>query len=211
VSDTQPNVTLPTGFAWGEVSVNGLLVSAAKNDTTGMVLLYLTDATEKTSNFYIYYETTGQFEPFRPLAVKGGQYTLLAMPTGQEPPVGTVAGTLTYAEEKTVSAFLYEDVDLADYAIVYATSPAGQTGLYVYDRTDGSLQRYYQTPTVENEPADNVVDEPPAPTGILAFFTAYRTPLLVGGAVCGGLALLIGAIVLVVVLSRRPRNSRCKH
>ncbi len=211
VSDTQPNVTLPTGFAWGEVSLNGLMVSAAKNETTGMVLLYLTNATETASDFYVYYETAGQFELFRPLAVKGGQYTLLAMPAGQEAPAGTVAGTLTYAEGKTVSAFVYEDAALADYTVVYATSPAGLTGLYVYDRTDGSLQRYHQTPA-EEEPVDNdLVDEPQAPTGILAFFTTYRTHLLVGGAACGGLALLIGAVVLLVVMLRRPRNSRCKH
>lgn len=204
VSDSQPSAALPAGFAWSTATVNGVLVSAAKHELTETVLLYLTPAGSKDGNFYIYYENNGQFAPFRPFTVNGGQYILLDMPAGQAAPVGTLLSTLTY-EGGSVSAFVYEAPAQADFSVVYAIAPNGNIGLYVYDRTDGSLQRYRETDT----PADTLPQEDPPKEGLLAYLMAHKNVLLIVAAVCGGLALVAGVAILITVMSRR-RHGR-KH
>ncbi len=204
VSDTQKAIDLPAGFVWDTATVNNMLVSAAKHEKSGMVLLHLIPADSKEGSFYIYYQNEGQFAPFRPYAVSGGQYVLLDMPAGQAAPLGTKRDMLHY-EGGSVSAFVYEDTAQADFTIVYAVSPAGVTGLYVHDRTDGSLQRYREVEL----PADLLMEEPTEPNGGLpAFLAAYKTTLLMVAAVCGGLLLVAGAVVLLIVLKKRHFGSK---
>ncbi len=208
VLDTQPEEALPAGFQWDFITLKEQQVSAAKNEKTGMVLLYLESTVDGKKAFYIYDEESGEFATFRPFRVKGGNYVLLDMPAEQDAPTGTAAGTLEY-EGGSVSAFMYHDEALTDYAIVYATSLEGNTGLYVYDRTDGSLQRYHEVPQPEPMPVE---PEPEVPANaFVAFVTDYREVLLIGAAVLGGVALLIGAIALLVTVIRRGKRAKCKH
>ena len=130
-------------------------------------------------------------------------YTLLDIPADMAAPAGTVAGEVTIGEQ-TVPAWLYEDTAQADFSVVYATAPDGRTGLYVYDSTDGSMQRYRATAL----PADTAPEQPTG-NALTRFFTAYRTPILLGAAVLAGAALLVVAIVLLVMLLRKPDD--CKH
>ena len=210
VSDLQPNVALPVGFKWDYINLNGVDVPAAKNDATGMVLLHLTNELDKTADLYIYYATAGKFELFRPLAVTGGNYVLLDMPTGQAAPNGTVASVFPY-EGDSVDAFAYEDTGLADYLIVYATSPAGVTGLYVYDRTDGSLQRYYEQPAIQegNTQPEEQPDEQKH-SAFADFIVRYKGVILTVAAACCGLALLVTAIVFAARLLPGSRK-KGKH
>lgn len=207
VADTQPQVQLPAGFTWSYIPLNGVQVSAAKNEKTGMTLLYLTKATdEKASAFYIYNAASGEFAPFRPLAIAGADFVLLDMPSQQEPPTGTILGSFPY-KDTTVEAFTYTDALYKDYTIVYAVSPNGTAGLYVYDQVDGTMQRYH-APVA---PADVKVEQPAAKktNAVIAFFTDYRNVLLISAAILCGLALLIGAIVMAVRLL--PHSERGKH
>lgn len=205
VSDSQPSAALPAGFAWSTATVNGVLVSAAKHEVSETVLLYLTPVDSKDGSFYIYYENNGQFALFRPFAVNGGQYILLDMPAGQAAPAGTLLSTLTY-ESGSVSAFVYEAPDQADFSVVYAIAPNGNIGLYVYDRTDGSLQRYREVDT----PVDTLPpQEDPPSEGLLTYLLAHKNVLLIVAAVCGGLALVAGAVILITMINRR-RHGR-KH
>lgn len=212
VADTQPQVDLPAGYIWDYIELNRVDVPAARNMTTDTVMLYLTNEVTATGNFYIYYATAGEFELFRPLKVAGGNYTLLEMPAGQNAPAGTVPSTFPY-EGGTVNAFAYEDTGLADYLIVYAISPAGVTGLYVYDRTDGSFQRYYQQPALQAPPVDappNDGDQEPKENAFVAFVTRHRSVLLTVGAAGCGLALFICATVFAVRLIPGSRK-KGKH
>lgn len=202
VSEAQPDADLPVGFKWDFVSINGVDVSAAKNETTGMVLVYLTNEVEKSAAFYIYREEAGEFSLFRPLAVKGGHYVLLDMPDGQKAPVGTVAGTFA-ADSGAIAAFVYEDTGLSDLTIVYAMSPAGVTDLYVHDATDGSLQRYREIAVAtqpEEIPSQGEPQPEPKPNAFVSFVTTYRATILTVAAACCGLAILIAALALTIRL-----------
>ena len=211
VSEAQPDAELPIGFMWDFVNINGVDVSAAKNETTGMVLVHLTNEVEKTAAFYIYPEEEGNFSRFRPLAVTGGHYVLLDMPDGQEAPAGTVAGTFA-ADSGTVAAFVYEDAELKDLSIVYAMSPAGVTDLYVHDATDGSLQRYREitvtTQPEEDEPVQVEPEPEPKPNAFVSFVTTYRATILTVAAACCGLAILIATIALSVRLLKNRKAGR---
>ncbi len=203
VSDTQPDTTLPLGYGWDSVTLNGTVVAAAKNADNGTVLLWLTPAAGGEGAFYLYDETSGQFTQFRPLTVDSRLYILLPMPAGQETPAGTAAGTCSVGGQET-DAFLYEDTALSDYAIVYVTAPDGRTGLYVYDRTDDSFQRYHTVTVAAQTPADDT----PAPgrwQRVLAYVRSHWRLL----AVCAAGAAVI--IIAVVAVCRAHRNTNCRH
>ena len=204
VSDTQPEAALPAGYNWESVDFGGTTVTAAKHGTNGTTLLWLTPAAGGDGAFYLYDAASGQFAAFHPWTLDSRLYLLLSMPAGQEAPAGTVAGKCTVGELEA-DAFLYEDAALADFAILYVTAPEGRTGLYVYDRTDGSLQRYHTVAA----PASAPVDDTPQ-TGVWQTVLNYgRTHWKILLAV--GLAMVVLVIVVIVAAVRRSRtvkNSR---
>ncbi len=205
VVDTQPNVPLPQGFSWESVTINNIHVSAAINKTVNMTLVYLTNPTDKTGAFYIYNEQDGKFSPFSSLKVAGGDYILLALPAGQIPPTGTVRGKQLFGDIEH-DVFLFEDTALADVAIVYAIAPSGKTGLYLYDKTDGSMQ-LYRTFTAPTAPPTTTA---PAGGPFGQFVNQNRSLILICSAAAGGLALLIAAVTLLLIIIARS-NKGGKH
>ncbi len=207
VSDTQPDTTLPPGYGWDSVTLNGTVVAAAKNADNGTVLLWLTPAAGGEGAFYLYDETSGQFTRFRPLTVDSRLYILLPMPAGQEPPAGTAAGTCSVGGQET-DAFLYEDTALSDYAIVYVTAPDGRTGLYVYDRTDDSFQRYHTVTVAAQTPADDI----PSAGWWQRTLTYARSHWRLLAVCAAGVAVLTAVIIITVVAVRRShRSTNCRH
>ncbi len=204
---TQPDAELPQGFHWDIATVNGVDVPTGKHEKSGMLLLYLTNTTTEESAFYIYDPVVDSFARFREIKVAGGAYVLLDLPNSETAPLGTVVGNLTVGEE-TVTAYVYEEPDLADFAIVWVTTPEGDLGLYTYDRTEGSLQRYHATPQPEPDTTPVVDPEPePEPVGFLAFILANKNVILIVTAAAAALALLIAAVILGIRgLDMAPRS-----
>lgn len=201
VSDTQPEAALPAGYNWESVDFGGTTVAAAKHGTNGTTLLWLTPAAGGDGAFYLYDAASGQFAAFHPWTLDSRLYLLLSMPAGQEAPAGTVAGKCTVGELEA-DAFLYEDAALADFAILYVTAPEGRTGLYVYDRTDGSLQRYHTVAAPVSAPVDDTPQ-----TGVWQTVLSYgRTHWKILLAV--GLAMVVLVIVVIVAAVRRSRTVR---
>lgn len=207
VSDTQPSETLPDGFTWTHITLNGIDVSAAVNETTDITLVHLTNSLDNTSAFYIYDDTLGLFYVFCPLELKGGNYVLRDMPVGLEAPTGTVAGTHTFGDTER-DVWLFEDTALEGVCLVYATAPSGKTGLYLYDSEDGSMQFYREITVAADAPVTQPT-EPTAQGGFAQFVGQNRSIILICSAAVGGLALLIASIVLLVFVTRRDKN--CKH
>ncbi len=207
VTDTQTDAALPEGFDWTHITINDISVAAAVNETTKMTLVHLTNSLDDTAAFYIYEEETELFHVYCPFTVSGGEYVLLDMPAGLITPVGAVKGVHNFgAIERDV--FLFEDTSLTDVLLVYATSPAGKTGLYMLDTVDGSMQLYREiTVAVDNEPQ---TEPTTAPSGAFAqFVTQNRQIILICAAALGGIALFIAAIVLVIITTRKDKE--CKH
>ena len=189
-------------------------MSAAKQENGQMILLYLTakDAEEGTEEgaeagaLYIYDAAQDRFTLFRQITGSGITYVLQELPASETAPLGTVSGMVTVGEQN-VTAYLYEDPQLSDYALLYLTTAEGTSGLYTYDKTDGSIQRYHSV-VVEKEV---VVEPEPQPEEeihpVIAFVDTYQQVILVGAAACAGLAVLI----IVVVWIASHAESKGKH
>lgn len=205
VADSQPAVDLPAGYAWEAMELSGVMVPAAKNKDLGLTLLYLIAKDEaKTGALYIYGED-GLFTLFKPVTVSTADYVLLPLPEGVEPPEGTVAWDIAIGDVGC-GGYCYEDTAYEDIAFIYAMGPTGYVGWYVYDDTDGSIQRYRELSAPDTQ---TPVTEPQEETnGFVKFITDYRQIILICAAAAGGLALLIGAVVLVIALTRRGGKAR---
>ena len=206
IAVAQPPVTLPAGYTWDFITIGDNEVSAARQEGGDLTLVYLTNPEEVNGALYIYDAVADTFLPFRQLSGAGVTYVLHELPAVETAPLGTVVGTVT-VNEMTVSAYVYEDAELADYAILYLTAPDGVSGYYTYDTVQGTLQRYH-TVTVEQEPV-TVTPEPQVEQHpVVAFIETYQRVILVGAAACAGLAVLI--IVIVWIISQSG-NSKGKH
>ncbi len=207
VADAQPAIDLPAGFAWEPMELGGVMVPAAKNKDNNLTLLYLLGAKEEDHALYIYGED-GLFTLFRPLTVNTTLYTLLPAPEALETPANTVIGEVMVGDT-AVEAYVYEDTALEDFALVYAVGPTGYVGWHTYDKADGSIQRYRELgDAVIQKPATEPEETKPTTNGFVQFVTDYRSIILVCAAACGGLALLIGAVVLVLILTHRGGKAR---
>ena len=209
VADTQTGIDLPAGYVWSTVTINGIAVSAAVGQTDRTTLVYLVNPADQTGAFYVYTATDGQFVRFRPMTVAGGLYVLFDAPSGMQAPVGTAEADVTVGEV-TVRGWTYEDSAQAGFAVLYATAPDGRTGLYVYDSTDGSMQRYREV-TVKEEVPIHAEPIPEYPNRFVEFLREYRDELLLGIAAVAALALLIGVIALTVHAARKKKKNSCKH
>lgn len=205
VSESQPAVDLPAGFVWDYTAIGDREVVAAKQENGTLTLVYLTEQGTENAAFYIYDAQQDTFSLFRQVSSANATYVLHELPDSETAPVGTVFGSITLGEH-LVSAYVYEDPALADYAVVYLTASNGVSGLYTYDVTDGSLQRYHAV-TIEVSPS--VIPEPPAEKHpILQFIETYRMVILVAAAACAGLAMLI---VVIVFIAKQSNAGKGKH
>ena len=100
-----------------------------------------------------------------------------------------------------------------DFYLVYALSPAGNTGFYRYDKAEGTFQRYIPLAEDTTAPVDTEVQ--PERVGILARVSGFFSDLIVRFgkvrviAVGVGAPLLLAAIiVLIVLIAKKPRNFR---
>ncbi len=206
VADTQPNAELPSGYAWNHITINNVNVSAAVNQTINVTLVYLVGEQSDSGNFYLYDEATGTFSRFRPLTVSGGSYILRELPVDMIAPAGTISGSYTFGDNE-LGVYRFEDVELADVLLVYATSPVGKTGLYCYDTTDGSMQLYREITVAADVPLDS--DEPTKDNFFASFLKQNRKIILLCAAALGGLALAVAAVLLISLTVRKDKN--CKH
>ena len=196
IAVAQPPVTLPAGFTWDFITIGDNEVSAARQEGGSLTLVYLTNPEEVNGALYIYDAAADTVLPFRQLSGAGVTYVLHELPAVETAPLGTVVSTVT-VNETAVSAYVYEDAELADYAILYLTAPDGVSGYYTYDTVQGTIQRYH-TVTVEQEPV-TVTPEPQVEKHpVAAFIETYQRVILVGAAACAGLAVLIIVIVWIV-------------
>ena len=70
--------------------------------------------------------------------------------------------TQPYSEDEFEEEYaddLYEDEALKDFAILYVTTPEGETGLYTYDSAEKTFQRYVPVEAPEETPVDVPVVE----------------------------------------------------
>ena len=230
ILDTQATVDLPEGFTWSNIAINLVEVPAAINHETGMILLYLTGASQADNDFYIYNIATDSFSRYRRMRVENREYMLYDLPKDQPAPAGVVKGQLAYTNH-FVTAYVYEDAALSDFYIVWAAPLDGEAGWYTYDKKEKTLQRYHATPNSDVGVIGPITDKRPTPTkttakndpkktdaedsgfSLAALLGEPRQVLLIGGFALVGVA-IVTAIILLILSAKKRKNRkyrRAKH
>ena len=134
---------IPVGFSETKIKIEDQEVAAYENKEAGLTLVALKDE-EGEISLFIYDKETKKFSKFN--EVSGNTtYLLVLEDVDQKIPYGFKTTTIKIGDKK-VSAYKYILDNDSNYYLVYAKNlQNGDKGFYLYDKDDGTFQRYYET------------------------------------------------------------------
>ncbi|MBQ4067819.1 MAG: cadherin-like beta sandwich domain-containing protein [Lachnospiraceae bacterium] len=154
---------LPEGFEESTYTYAEKTVNVARGISKNLVLMYLADDEEMTNGaFYIYDDKNDLFYKMCNIQTDKKLYTIIKTPDNLEIPEG-------FLEKKVkingvnVDAWAIDGEDT--FYLVYAMNWEGSKGLYVFDRSEGTMQRYIsdavntETDEEDGEQGQNVVTD----------------------------------------------------
>lgn len=137
---------VPKGFEKSTIKIDNKDVTALKNKDMGLTLLYLQNEDESTG-FYIYdVDNNKVLSKYQTVTVSGKTYVLMNAPDNLEAIQDLKTATIKIGDVE-LSGWKFEDEALSHYTLVYLMNEAGETQLYTYEDTEGTLQKY--TPVEE--------------------------------------------------------------
>lgn len=137
---------VPKGFEKSTIKIDNKDVTALQNKDMGLTLLYLQTEDEKTG-FYIYdVDNNKVLSKYQTVAVNGKTYVLMDAPDNLEAIQDLKTATIKIGDVE-LNGWKFEDEALSHYTLVYLMNEAGETQLYTYEDTEGTLQKY--TPVEE--------------------------------------------------------------
>lgn len=137
---------VPKGFEKSTIKIDNKDVAALKNKDMGLTLLYLQNEDESTG-FYIYdVDNNKVLSKYQTVTVSGKTYVLMNAPDNLEAIQDLKTATIKIGDVE-LSGWKFEDEALSHYTLVYLMNEAGETQLYTYEDTEGTLQKY--TPVEE--------------------------------------------------------------
>lgn len=215
IADNFPETEIPEGFQAATITYGDKEISAAQmKNNADIVLVRLENTADSTDKgIYLLDSERDEAVPFIRIAGKEDSFVVVTnVPEAEEK---TVAGcyhhTLCTFESGSVMAYqltqedehISEDVTATDFYYVYGASSEGESGWYVYDSVDGTLQRSMTNMKYNTAQADtgSSTDESEDAS---VFETDSMTRMLIAGA--GLIALLL--LILLIVVSTRYRRLR---
>ena len=137
---------VPKGFEKSTIKIDNKDVTALQNKDMGLTLLYLQNEDDSTG-FYIYdVDNNKVLSKYQTVAVNGKTYVLMDAPDNLEAIQDLKTATIKVGDVE-LSGWKFEDEALSHYTLVYLMNEAGETQLYTYEDTEGTLQKY--TPVEE--------------------------------------------------------------
>ena len=132
---------VPKGFEKSTIKIDDQDVTALQNDDLGLTLLYLQSEDEGTG-FYIYdVENNKVLRQYQTISVNGKTYVLMDAPESLEEIQGLKTTTIKIGDLE-IDGWKFDDEALSHYTLVYLMNDAGESGLYTYEDTEGTLQKY---------------------------------------------------------------------
>lgn len=134
---------IPVGFTETKITIEDQEITAYKSKAANLTLVALKDE-EGEISLFIYDKETKKFSKFN--EVSGNTtYLLVLEDVDQKIPYGFKTTTIKIGDKK-VSAYKYILDNDSNYYLVYAKNlQNGDKGFYLYDKEDGTFQRYYET------------------------------------------------------------------
>lgn len=208
------SLTLPSGFADRQVTYAGEYVGGAGiPDRDDIILLYLSEAAGENAGYYIYNADKNTLDPYITISSKLASFTVIWPDETVTAPAGFEQTTLEWDEKQLPAWKAPESGDIV--YLVYARNSKGETGFYLFNTEDESVQRYAAVPeqgaappsaAPTTEPTVKPVSGQPqqnkADSGI-----TIDTPLFI--AVCAVIfAVLVTGVTFTVLYLRRLARSK---
>lgn len=214
IAETFPETEIPEGFQAAEITYGEQKVAAAQLETNeDIVLIYLQNTEDGTDKgIYLLDRARDEVVPFVSIASNDSFVVVTNVPEDMEKTVAGcyhhtlcnfVDGSMMAYQLTQEDDYVSEDVTATDFYYVYGTSGDGESGWYVYDFAENTIQRsivnmkYDTTQTDTGSSLEDVED-----TSV--FETDSMTRMLIAGA--GLIALLL--LILLIVVSTRYRRLR---
>lgn len=169
LSTTFPNEIMPSGFQKTAFTYHEQMVEAAQFGMGNLTLLYLTDESGANGGFSIYDQATDTFNDFVYIqGIEGRYIVIMKADETVTIPEGFTKATLQW-DNKTLEAYMIQGsnaaagseasqgettadgISTSDFFLLYGLSSEGKTGWYMYDRLEGTYQRYLNLGVKSNE------------------------------------------------------------
>ncbi|HWR23585.1 MAG TPA: cohesin domain-containing protein [Feifaniaceae bacterium] len=199
------NVTVPSRYSVTTLTYHGETVAAANvEDSDAPTLVYLSNAAGDVGGYYVFDAASDTLYPYRTVSSVSKSYILLEPDGSIAPPEGFTETTLMIGEKECMA---WKALDAqGEIYLLYARNPDGETGYYLYNPEDESLQRYAVMPARPVQPplppAAQATPAPeraepaaaPAQPGVI---TLSKTAFYL---ICGGGALLLLAVAALLLI-----------
>lgn len=205
------SLTLPAGFFDKQVTYNGEYVNgAAIPDSEDFTLLYLSDKAGDNAGYYVYDQKNDVLFPYLNVVSVYADFTLIWPDESVKPPAGFEETTLSW-KKKDVPAWTQTGSGGTVY-LIYARDSSGETGFFLYNSEDKSVQRFMAPSTAETEPSAEpaaaqtekpVTEQEQKETSAITVSPAVLIAAAVGCAVLAATAALFA--VLYIKASRAKR------
>ena len=148
-----PVSKIPEGFEESTVEYDNKTVNVARGISKNLVLMYLADNEEKKNGaFYIYDEKNDSFTRMANIQTEESMYTIVPLPKDVKIPKGFTKKKMKVSGS-TVDVWVKNKNE--DFCLVYAMNYEGESGLYVYDKTEKTLQRYIEEAVKQDTEEEN--------------------------------------------------------
>ena len=135
-------IEVPEEFETAEDEYAGEIVEVARGINQDILLMYLTDADGSGGGFYRYVRLEDAFYPFYCMTVNASRYTVMALPENVSVPDGWSLIRFEYGDQ-LIPGYKQDGVEQGLW-LIYASNGKGDTGFYLYDPMEGTVQRYVQ-------------------------------------------------------------------
>ena len=210
---------MPPLFHKGTVQYQNQAVECAQYDMADVTLLYTTAEDGSDGKFKIYDAATGNLSDFRTIQGIENKFIIILGEDVAEVPYGYTKANLdwngraltAYVDMNTINGTVttFNDINAADFFLIYGMSSEGVKGWYQYDKVDGTYQRFLQiTSNIANTAEMAEDDDGDKDTEGIAFLDGFLSRKLQGILllVFAGLVLLLLIVVIILAIKCAEYN-----
>lgn len=197
------SLTLPSGYYDLQVTYGGETVGGAAIPDTDFTLLYLSEKNGDNAGYYIFDAGKDALYPYVTITSVLANFTMLWPDDSIKAPEGFEPATLKW-KERDMPAWTAKGSDGTVY-LVYARTASGDTGLFLYNSKDKSVQRYQTFSRAEPVSLDKPALNPGSGhtgTGITLGYTVFFAICLTG------LALLAASVILFILYMNKKHHKK---
>lgn len=183
------NGDIPKGFKERKIFVQEKEVKAYSNDDASITLLYMTDEKDN-KGFYIYDQTKiAIIGLYRPMIIDNQSVFALSIDSELQK-IEDMKLSTTSIQGEVLDAFVFQDEDLSNFAVLYMLDGNGKPTYYIYDSETQKLVAYPENaPLTAKDIEEFVVDK--------------KTPWLLYGGIALGALVVIGGVAFFILKKKK--------